>query len=169
MRGLHPIVMDAIQNEMPGVSAKWNNRHNPFWPPARLAMGYTLHYAKRMNLVRMVPRNDLASTRYCLANPGAEYIIYLPFSRTIMGRGRKPLRWLSEFSNNNKILLKIGQFISLNEAVTVDLSQASGQLNVEWFNPNTGKTIEAGAVVGGAIKGFSAPFNGDAVLYLYKN
>jgi len=26
----------------------------------------------------MVPHNDLATTRYCLANPGQEYLIYLP-------------------------------------------------------------------------------------------
>jgi hypothetical protein len=31
-----------------------------------------------MNLVDMVPSNDLASTAYCLANPGKEYLVYLP-------------------------------------------------------------------------------------------
>ena len=41
-------------------------------------MGYTLTYAKKTNLVTLVPRGDLASTGYCLANPGVEYLIYLP-------------------------------------------------------------------------------------------
>lgn len=31
-----------------------------------------------MDLIDMVPRNDLASSGYCLANPGKEYLIYLP-------------------------------------------------------------------------------------------
>jgi hypothetical protein len=31
-----------------------------------------------MNLAAMMPRNDLASTQYCLANPGVEYLVYLP-------------------------------------------------------------------------------------------
>ena len=26
----------------------------------------------------MVPRNDLTSTRYCLAHPGTEYLVYAP-------------------------------------------------------------------------------------------
>lgn len=26
----------------------------------------------------MTPRADLASTRYCLANPGRQYVVYLP-------------------------------------------------------------------------------------------
>ena len=31
-----------------------------------------------MNLTAMRPRNNLASTKYCLANPGAEYLVYNP-------------------------------------------------------------------------------------------
>jgi hypothetical protein len=31
-----------------------------------------------MDLINMVPRNDLSSSRYCLADPGREYLIYLP-------------------------------------------------------------------------------------------
>jgi hypothetical protein len=31
-----------------------------------------------MNLAAATPRNDLASTKYCLANPGDEYLVYLP-------------------------------------------------------------------------------------------
>ena len=44
-------------------------------------MGYTRYFAQRINLVEMVPRGDLASTGYCLANPEsetAEYLVYLP-------------------------------------------------------------------------------------------
>ena len=40
--------------------------------------GQTRTYAMQMNLAAMTPRNDLASTQYCLANPGKEYLVYLP-------------------------------------------------------------------------------------------
>lgn len=50
---------------------------------ARRAMGQTLRYATRMNLATMTPRNDLASTKYCLAAPGSEYLVYLPTERGV--------------------------------------------------------------------------------------
>ena len=31
-----------------------------------------------MDLARMTPRTDLASSKYCLARPGVEYLVYLP-------------------------------------------------------------------------------------------
>ena len=34
--------------------------------------------AERMNLAATTPREDLASSGYCLADPGREYLIYLP-------------------------------------------------------------------------------------------
>lgn len=43
--------------------------------PARYAMGDTRRYAERMKLVDMVPRGDLSSTGYALANPGTEYLV----------------------------------------------------------------------------------------------
>ena len=64
--------------------------------PTRLSvvanLGYTLDYAQRMNLAAMVPRSDLCSSQYCLANPaadGAEYLVYLPagsIAETILGK-----------------------------------------------------------------------------------
>ena len=55
-----------------------DQRDYPDWEPTRRAMGDTLRYARRMNLAPMTPRPELASTRYCLANPGQEYLVYLP-------------------------------------------------------------------------------------------
>ncbi|HMN30143.1 MAG TPA: putative collagen-binding domain-containing protein, partial [Caldilineaceae bacterium] len=52
--------------------------------------------------------------------------------------------------------------------VTVDLSATEGELKVEWFNPATGVTTTSDTVNGGAKRSFSAPFGGDAVLYLYQ-
>lgn len=65
LRGLHPIFMDPLDGDATRESA-------------RLAMGDTLVYAKRMNLVAMAPRMDVASTRYTLVNPAGEYLVYQP-------------------------------------------------------------------------------------------
>ena len=69
-RGSHTIYMDPI--------TKPDGTVEPLWKDARKAMGLTLSLAKRMNLAKMVPHNKLASTLYCLANPGSEYLVYLP-------------------------------------------------------------------------------------------
>ncbi len=73
LRGLNPIYMDRIaaitgcpQGDIPGAEG------------VRQAMGHTRTMADRMNLAAMTPRNDLASTEYCLADPGKEYLVYLP-------------------------------------------------------------------------------------------
>jgi len=48
------------------------------WEPVRRAMGVTRRLAERVNLSAVTPRNDLASSRYCLADPGKEYLVYVP-------------------------------------------------------------------------------------------
>ncbi len=50
--------------------------------------------------------------------------------------------------------------------VTVDLSAVSGALAVEWFNPSTGAVTKGEPVAGGAKLSMTAPFGGDAVLYM---
>jgi len=49
---------------------------------------------------------------------------------------------------------------------TVNLGATTRALNVEWFNPLTGATTAGAAITGGATKSFTAPFSGDAVLYI---
>jgi len=51
---------------------------DPQFELLRMNLGYALRYARRMNLTLMVPHDDLATTQYCLANPGNEYLVYLP-------------------------------------------------------------------------------------------
>ena len=126
LRGLNPIFMDPYDGV---VLAK---RFDPQYDPIRRSMGYVRQYADRMDLAAMAPTNALASTRYCLANPGREYLVYLP---------------------------KGG-------SATVDLTAAVGPLVVEWFDPKSGKTTKAPVVNGGGRRKLSAPFKGDAVLYV---
>ena len=50
--------------------------------------------------------------------------------------------------------------------LTVDLSNVSGMLAVEWFNPSTGVVTAGEPIAGGKKASLMAPFSGDAVLYL---
>jgi hypothetical protein len=51
-------------------------------------------------------------------------------------------------------------------SATFDLTASPGTFSVEWFNPSTGVIVSASPVNGGASRRFSAPFSGDAVVYL---
>jgi hypothetical protein len=73
-RGHHPIYMDPLRKQ------DWFSISEAEMEGARKAMGDTRRYAERINLAAMAPHNELSSTRYCLANPGAEYLIYQPKS-----------------------------------------------------------------------------------------
>ncbi len=53
-------------------------RFDPKWEPIRKTLGYAARFAQQMDLAAMRPRNALASTKYCLANPGVEYLVYAP-------------------------------------------------------------------------------------------
>ena len=35
-------------------------------------------YARRLDLARATPRNELSSTGYCLAEPGVTYLVFAP-------------------------------------------------------------------------------------------
>jgi hypothetical protein len=68
LRGHHPILMDY--GLIGGASPP-----DPAFELARYAMGDTLRFAGRINLIAMEPRGDLSSTGYALANPGEEYLV----------------------------------------------------------------------------------------------
>ena len=71
-RGHHPIYMDPLRKQ------DWFSISEAEMEVARKAMGDTRRFAERMNLAAMAPRGKLSSTRYCLAEPGGEYLIYQP-------------------------------------------------------------------------------------------
>jgi hypothetical protein len=50
----------------------------PEWESVRHNVGKTVDYVGRMDLTGAGPRDDLASTRFCLARPGYEYVVYQP-------------------------------------------------------------------------------------------
>lgn len=91
LRGLNPIFMDPWE-PLPGKkiqekAADWlvsqegiskDTRDYPDWDLIRKNIGYTLAFAQRINLNKMVPRSELSTTNYCLADEGHEYLIYFP-------------------------------------------------------------------------------------------
>ena len=107
---------------------------DPYWEPMRAAMGRARLYAAKIDLAAAVPRPELASTGYCLAQPGVEYLVYNPGPAT-------------EF--------------------TVTLT--AGRYDFEWYDPTAGKVAGTGRfTVQEGVRPFTAPFSGDAVLYLKK-
>jgi len=77
-RGQNPILMDGYDGAAIGMGAADYNRNDPVWESIRKNLGYARNLAVRMNLAAALPRGDLASTGYCLAVVGSEYIVFLP-------------------------------------------------------------------------------------------
>jgi hypothetical protein len=51
------------------------------WQRVRANISQTVVYAERMDLANAAPRGDLASTGFCLAKPGEQYVLYQPDDR----------------------------------------------------------------------------------------
>ena len=107
---------------------------DPLRETFRKSMGDTLTYAAKMNLTSMTPQGSISSTGYALANPGSEYLVYLP----------------------------------LGGSTTLNLSGVAGTFNVEWLDPVSGTVVSGELITGGGINSLTAPFGGDAVLYISK-
>lgn len=71
-RGCNPIFMDPYDGVVLGEP--WDARYDPI----RRSMTYTRQYARRMDLAATEPSVQAASTKYCLANGGQQYLTYKP-------------------------------------------------------------------------------------------
>lgn len=71
-RGLNAIFMDPYDGVVLG------QRFDSKFEAIRRDMGQALRFSQRMNLNRCKPLPDLASTGYCLADPGTVYLVYQP-------------------------------------------------------------------------------------------
>ena len=65
----------------------------------RRAMGHARRYAERIDLAASRPAGELASTRYCLAVPGREYLVYLPDGGAVTvdlsaAKGKLSVEWM---------------------------------------------------------------------------
>ena len=71
-------------------------------------MGHTLRYAEIMNLAASIPTKTMCSTKYCLANPGNEYLVFQPNSgpfKLKIKAGDYEFEW---FNPNSGIVMKKG-------------------------------------------------------------
>ena len=76
--------MDVYDGRAVGLGARDGDATSPTWEELRRALGATRVVAKRLNLVRMKPLGELASSNYCLADPtGGAYLVYAPTGRTV--------------------------------------------------------------------------------------
>lgn len=94
LRGHNPIFMDPYDQKVLGKGP--TNR----WDEVRRAMGQARRLAMRVNLAAMIPHDELVSTKYCLANPGVAYIVYLPKGGTVTvdlaaASGTLSVEWLN--------------------------------------------------------------------------
>jgi hypothetical protein len=112
LRGHHPILMDF--GIIAGAQPPASSAESPGGPryadfeAARYAMGDTLRYAEKMNLIAMQPRQDLTSTSFALANPAEEYLILQPSDTaepfTVkLERGNYKVEWFSVNDRETKI------------------------------------------------------------------
>ena len=73
IRGMNPIFMDPYDCRVLA------NACDEAWLESmRKGQGFTRMIANRADLISMVPHPEMASTSYCLANKGSEYLFYLP-------------------------------------------------------------------------------------------
>jgi len=133
-RGQQCLFMDPYLDPShdPGRNNPSGRTPDSYWDALRDAMGRARACAMRMDLAHAAPRSDLASSGFCLACAGSEYLVYLPDG---------------------------GE-------VTVDLSDARGELAVEWARPAGAPPTRGGTVPGGDVRKLSVERGSDAVLYL---
>jgi hypothetical protein len=133
-RGHNPSILDKL-NDL--------TANSPFHR-TRISMGEARMFADKVNLAMMKPQNELASTGYCLAYKGYEYVVYVPVNDGEEG-----------------------------PEVTVDLTDGDGHstgiYTVKWFRPNQ-KEDQQNCYERGTVKGKEfrnkPPFLGHAVLHL---
>jgi len=113
LRGHHPILMDygIISGVNPSDPLAGEPPFAAF-EAARLAMGDTLHYAEKINLIEMEPRGDLTSTGFALANPGEEYLVLQPDATSdpftvTLAPGSYSVEWFSVHGRETKSANKV--------------------------------------------------------------
>ena len=74
LQGHHFLLMDNYRDVRYGAPS----RPDPRFEAERQAMGVVRRLSERVDLARLQPRPELASTGYCLANPGKEYVAFRP-------------------------------------------------------------------------------------------
>lgn len=142
-RGYNPIYMDpfgAVHELTIGEPVANEPQHER----ARLAMGETRRWADQLDLQRLTPQGELASTGYCLAERGEEYLVYVS----------APANPLSAAGTTRPI--------------TINLVGSVGPFTVDWVDLETGRQGAGDPLVGGGERVITAPFQADGLIHLRK-
>jgi hypothetical protein len=78
LRGLNPIFMDPYT-----IPDFQKHPSQPAWDLVRKNMGYTRNFANKLHLGELVPRPDLASSGFCMAEEGRNYLVYAPGGKNV--------------------------------------------------------------------------------------
>jgi hypothetical protein len=96
LRGHHTLLMEHL----PPLSFIDNSYplslHDPGYTASRHALGQTRRFAERLNLAAMKPHTNLATSGFCLANPGLEYLAYTTTTRNLrldLNQGTYSVEW----------------------------------------------------------------------------
>ncbi|MBC7328596.1 hypothetical protein H5T87_10890 [bacterium] len=109
LRGHNPLFMDRIV-ELTNRAITWAGispaEDIPLAEESRKAMGNTLRLSQKFNLINMRPLPELASSGYCLAEPGKTYIIYVPDGIEVKVdlrevKGKLKVEWLHPIDYNS--------------------------------------------------------------------
>jgi uncharacterized protein YjdB len=111
-QGHNPLFMDGYDASA-GVGDPKYNPSDPVWEAIRKNMGYARSYALRMDLARALPHGELASSGYCLAKPGAQYLVYSTSSSVTVNLGSAPSKvYTVEWFNTNTGVATIAGTVS---------------------------------------------------------
>ncbi len=144
-RGYTPIYMDPL-GALHELTIGEPVLNEPIHERARVAMGEARRWAEKLDLGRVIPSGELASTGYCLADSGREYLVYVPAGAS----------------------LTQSKDVRTTRPVTVNLTGAVGPFTVEWIELETGTTKQDEVLIGGGERMLTVPFSGDGLLYLQK-
>jgi hypothetical protein len=141
LRGLNPIFMDPW-DPLPGKEDEakttgWiydeggitkDDRNYPEFFLIRQSMGYTLKFAKRINLHKMIPHAEISTTHYCLADKGNEYLVYFPESTIARldlrnAPGEYSVEWFIPLMNRTVYgprTISGGKYVNIQPPVSID-------------------------------------------------
>lgn len=141
-QGYNPIYMDPLEavHELTIGEPVLNE---PQHERARVAMGQARRWADRLDLRRTVPHEELASTGYCLADPGQEYLVYVPAGASSLST------------------------TDVGRPLTVNLTGAAGVFVGEWIDLDRSSAIPVSERIdGGGERLLRVPFRGAGLLHV---
>ncbi len=142
-RGYNPIYMDPL-SALHELTIGEPVLNEPQHERARGAMGESRRWAARLDLRRVTPQGELASTGYCLADSGQEYLVYIPAERS----------------------LPQGPESRISRPVTVNLTDAAGLFTVEWIDLDERAVLQMESIEGGGERLLTVPVRAAALLHL---